>query len=165
MVKTLIHPRSTIIVLSPNRSASWTQTKLFITVIAIFVAMVAIAWAFAGAWVVLPFAGLEISLLAYLMYRGCYKSYQQQVIRVEPNTITIEQGVHQPVQKVQLCKQGVHLSVIEAETEFDVTRLNLIEQGQQIEIGGFLNQRDTKEALMSLQQAGVTVCSNKWWKY
>lgn len=165
MVKTVKQIKATTIVLQPNRSASWRQTKVFILIVSAFVALIALGWASLGAWIVLPFAGLEIGILSYLMYRVCYKSYQQQVITINPETITVEQGVYKPIEKCKLNAPLTHLTVVEAENEFCVTQLNLEDDRQSVPVGRFLNHHDANLARNSLQQAGLRVCSNQWWKY
>ena len=165
MVELVRHPRATTIVLRPNRSATWRQNKILLLCLAVFVVIIAVSWAIAGAWVVLPFAGLEVSLLAFLMYRVSYNTYQKQVITINSNIITIEQGVYKAETQVTLPTEETHLSVKEAETEFDITKLALTVKNKSVAIGQFLNQKDTREAQTKLQQAGLTVCSDKWWKY
>ena len=63
-------PLFTVIKLSPNQSASWRETKIVITIMVLLVMSIAIGWTMAGAWIILPFAGLEVGLFAYFMYRN-----------------------------------------------------------------------------------------------
>ena len=165
MVELVKHPRAITIVLRPNRSASWHQCKILLLFVCALMALIAISWAFAGAWVVLPFAGLEITLLAVLMYKVSFNTYQKQVITIDPQVITVEQGVYKPQTHFTFPTEHTHLSVKEAETEFEISKLTLTGQNKSVAIGQFLNQQDIQEAMTRLQQAGLTVSSNKWWKY
>jgi Flp pilus assembly protein TadB len=75
MVKLKRKHDSVILPLQPNRSANWRQNKLIIIVIVAFVMITSIAWSVMGAWVILPFAGFEVGLLAFLMYRVSYSTW------------------------------------------------------------------------------------------
>ncbi|MEL7289923.1 MAG: DUF2244 domain-containing protein, partial [Pseudomonadota bacterium] len=70
--------------LSPNRSATWQQTKHLIAAFALFISSIAIAWSLAGAWVILPFAGLEVGLL---MLFDEIKSVSQRYVALETKYI------------------------------------------------------------------------------
>ena len=79
MVKLKHKHESVILTLQPNRSANWQQNKIIIMVMAAFVMSIAIAWSAVGVWIVLPFAGFEVGLLAFLMHRVSYSTYQKQI--------------------------------------------------------------------------------------
>lgn len=127
--------------------------------------IIALAWSLVGAWVVLPFAGFEICLLTYLMYRVSYASYQKQIITITTHTLVLQMGTYYPQQQWVFKRQNMHLSIIEAQAdnEFSTTELRLHDEQIMVEIGNFLNQHDRKLALVYLQQQGLRVQSNKWW--
>lgn len=79
MIKIKQSPLTTIITLSPNQSASWKETKTMITCMVILVMVIALGWTLSGAWIILPFAGLEVGLFAYFMYRVCKQGFAQQI--------------------------------------------------------------------------------------
>ena len=51
--------------LRPNRSTTWAQNKLLLLAFGAVIFIIAIGWSIAGAWFVLPFAGLDFLLLAF----------------------------------------------------------------------------------------------------
>jgi len=75
--------------LSPNRSATWQQTKHLIAAFALFISSIAIAWSLAGAWVILPFAGLEVGLLALIMYLVSKATYRWETLLISSNSIQV----------------------------------------------------------------------------
>ena len=154
----------TLIILQPNRSASWQQTRKFLFLVGGTTLLVATIWSIAGAWMVLPFAGLEVAVLAYVMYRVSYSTYQLQVIRVEKHQVVVEQGVDGPTQRWRFQRPDVHISVVEPRNPVDCMALSLVQPEQELAIGTFLNQEDLKLARQALQQSGLTVCSDKWWQ-
>lgn len=163
MVETLKNSDSTTIVLTPNRSATWQQSKVLVIIIGIFVLTIAIAWSFVGAWVVLPFAGLEVGLLAFFMHKVCRKTYKKQVITIAPDQITVQVGIETPQKVWKFDTRATHISVVEPEHSMDKIKIHLTYSNGKIEVGEFLNQQDCTIARQTLLDAGLMVCSNKWW--
>lgn len=153
------------IILTPNRSASWRQSKILLMIMTAVVFVIAATWALLGAWVILPFAGLEVGLLALFMYKVSYATYQQQIISIEEQQIAIQMGVHYPKYNTTLDRRQTHLTVTEAETSFDVMQLFLQDKRSGVPVGQFLNQPDRQLACEALQNAGVIKLSNKWWQH
>lgn len=165
MVTTQTIDTKTTIILRPNRSATWQEVKWVMAVISIFVLAVAIAWSFVGAWFVLPFAGLEVGLFAYFMYRVCLNCHEKQVITIVDNTITVESGIKTPSFHWEFSRPDTHLAVTQPETEFDKHHLVLSDEVMSIQLGKFLNRQDCILARHCLKQAGLMEVSNKWWKH
>jgi uncharacterized membrane protein len=163
MVERTIDNRCAVVTLSPNRSANWAQTKILITIIGVFVLCIALAWTAMGVWVILPFAGLEVSLLAFLMYRGSYSTYRKQVITISQDTLKFEAGVYRPSSNYQFSLQDLSLNVIEPNLPFDFSKLCFKDPQHSLEFGQFLNQEDRQLVIDYLQQAGVYIQRDKWW--
>ncbi len=164
MVKTQVEPDRTTIILTPNQSASWRQTKWFLIVLGSFVLSIAVAWSFVGAWIVLPFAGFEVGLLTFLMMKVCRNTYQKQVVTVDERKIKVESGVDMPDKTHAFNRHDSHLNITEPEHSMDKARLTLTDRKKSLELGAFLNQQDCKIARTQLSEAGLIVCSNKWWR-
>ncbi|MFA3789851.1 DUF2244 domain-containing protein [Aliiglaciecola sp. SL4] len=164
MVKHFTDTNHTRITLSPNRSVSWAEVKLVVFCIAVFVLLIAAIWAFLGVWLVLPFAGFEVALLAFLMHKVNRQCCTKQVITINPQRVVIECGIQQPVFKWQFNRQTTHLSVIEAESAFDRLQMILTDDTISIKLGEFLNQQDCLIACDLLTRNGIMTVSNKWWK-
>lgn len=155
---------STVITLLPNRSANWKQTRRLIIIISTFVFLIALAWALVGVWFILPFAGLEVALLAFLMYRGCYATYQKQMITINRQFVIFEAGTYYPQRNLTFLRQDVAIMVNEAKLPFDNSQLHFYTPDTRFELGQFLNQADRKLTLYYLKQAGIFVQSDKWWQ-
>ena len=146
--------------LSPNRSASWQETKYLIVAFAVFVGTIAIAWSLAGAWVILPFAGAEVGLLSLVMYLVSKATYRWETLLISSQSINI------------YCSNGANLQFPRPDTSLYyqrdsslkcTPRLILKAPLHQLEVGAFLNPEDKKRVHDSLKLAGVMVCTNKWW--
>jgi uncharacterized membrane protein len=164
MVKLKHKHGSVIVTLQPNRSANWQQNKIVIMVITAFVMIIAIAWSIVGAWVILPFAGFEVGLLAFLMYRVSYSTYQKQIITINKKTLTFHAGVYYPKRYHVFSKDKVAVKTVEPETEYEQIQITLDDGHQSIIIGQFLNQADRITTLEHLKKAKLHIHSDKWWK-
>lgn len=164
MVTSQFNTQSTTIILSPNRSVTWRESKIIVSIMAVFVLLVALCWAFVGAWIILPFAGFEVGLLALLMYRVNLHCHSKQVITIADGKIIVQSGIKRPTLHWEFDKALTQLNVKEAETEFERTELALTDQMSSLPVGEFLNQQDSLLARDYLKQAGIIEVSNKWWK-
>jgi uncharacterized membrane protein len=148
---------ATVITLLPNRSATWAQTRLFVFVVCGTTLIIGMFWTFIGAWMVLPFSGLEAALVAFLMYRVCQATYQRQVITCSPERLLVQFGTHFPKRSWSLSRSDAYLSITDAPHPLTPRRLELVDGAHSIELGSFLNQEDKEEALRALQQTGLYV--------
>lgn len=164
MVVTETQTNDTVITLSPNRSATWQHTKVVIAVMVAVVMIIALAWTFMGAWIVLPFAGLEVGLFALLMYKVSRYTYSKQVIRVGVNSVTIEWGIKSVEQRHEFSRDDLYVYYWEADEGWHLPRISFSQAQQKLEIGTFLNQSDREILKVELEQAGLLVCRNKWWQ-
>jgi Integral membrane protein len=148
---------TTVITLLPNRSASWAQTKLFVLVVCCTTLIIGVFWTLNGAWMVLPFSGIEAGLVAFLMYRVCQGTYQRQVITCTPQQILVQFGTTFPKRSWQLPRSSVHVKVTDAPHPLSPRILVLADGSHHIELGSFLNHEDKEEVLQHLRQAGLHV--------
>lgn len=158
-------PDKKIITLSPNRSANWLQTKILLGFMGCFVLIIALGWLAVGVWLILPFAGLEMGLLAFLMYRGSYATYQKQIITIEQHLLIFEAGVYYPMRVVTFSRYEVEVRIIEPKLPLDNTVMSLRDDKIKVEFGQFLNQQDRQQTLEHLETSGIFVHSDRWWQH
>jgi uncharacterized membrane protein len=164
MVVTETHSDSIIITLSPNRSATWQHSKIVIFVMVAVVMIIALAWSFMGAWLVLPFAGIELGLFALLMYKVSKFTYSKQVICIGAQKVTIEWGGQRVEQRYEFHRDNLYVNYWEADEGWHLPRISLSQHQQRLEIGTFLNLNDRERLKTQLELAGLMVCRNKWWQ-
>ena len=80
------------ILLRPNQSTDWKTSIIFISIIAITCLAIGIGFAFAGATMILPFAGLEVIFVGVCVYLVMKKTYKQEVITLNQKTLKIDKG-------------------------------------------------------------------------
>ena len=149
--------------MAPNRSASWREVKLVLLVFSIVIFSIAIAWAFAGVWVVIPFAGVEFGLLGYLMYRVNWQAHQHQRLIITPFWLVLEQGFRQR-QVIRLERADCQFTVTETESHWQLPIYIVYCHGEEYQLGPFLNLRDLKQLQHCLNQSGIGLCRNRWWE-
>jgi len=164
MVVTDTETNGTVITLSPNRSATWKHTKIVIAAMVFIVMVIALAWSFMGAWLVLPFAGLEVGLFALLMYKVSRFTYSKQVIRIGSKSVTIEWGMKMIEQRQEFSREDLYVYYWEADEGWHLPRISISQAQRKLEIGTFLNQADREILKSKLEEAGLVVCRNKWWQ-
>lgn len=157
MVLSSTHTDSTVITLLPNRSATWVETRVFLYVICGTTLTIGMFWAFIGAWVVLPFSGLEAALVAYVFYRVCHATYQRQVITCSPDQVLVQFGAHFPKRSWVLERSKTQLAVTAPTHYLDGPRLNIFDSNHSIELGQFLTREGKEAALREFKKAGLHV--------
>ena len=78
-------------VLAPTRSASWAQIQQFFGLVAGVSLLIAVTFACMGFWPVLPFAGAELALLWYCLYRSAWTHVHLQAApsRLHPSLLLL----------------------------------------------------------------------------
>ena len=150
--------------LSPNRSASWQQIKWIILVMLIVVMIIALAWTFVGAWIVLPFAGFEVGLFAFLMYRVSRFTYSKQILFINKKQVVVEQGHAKRRIKHVLDRENLHVAYWESKLDWELPRIALKNDHDELEIGDFLNLDDRKKLKNLLEDSGFMILRKQWWR-
>ena len=155
------------IILSPNRSATWAHTKYLMLVMVFFVMVIAIAWAFVGAWVILPFAGLEVGLLVYIMYRVSKSTYKTEILTISSSEVTLIKG-RIPLKKFReiyaFSRDDLHIEIVETDNNWHLPEIQLVTSNNKLCIGAFLNLEDRQKLASYLRSSGLPNCRTHWWK-
>ena len=152
-----------VIEMRPNRSASWRQVKYALFLFAIPVAIIAIGWALSGVWIILPFAGLELGLLAVFMYRVNWQTHHRQTLVLTADMLIIRQGFRQ-MKEQRITRTSCRFEICKTNQNWQPPRCFACNQHQRIAIGHFLNTADSRALCRYLLTAGVPTCDDKWWQ-
>ncbi|RMG33425.1 MAG: DUF2244 domain-containing protein, partial [Gammaproteobacteria bacterium] len=71
------------IVIRPDRSLTWGQSLAFLGVMAVTLGLISLGFATLGYWLVLPFAGLELVVLAACSWRVAKCGMRCEVILLD----------------------------------------------------------------------------------
>jgi uncharacterized membrane protein len=139
------------LVLSPNLSAGWRSTKIFIVILCSFSLGIALIFALAGLWMILPFAGAEVMALLLLMHRVACKCYRKQVIQLSPTSIRIEQGRTAPQLVWESPLFWARLQIQASHYHTHAPKIFLRGQNDKIELGDFLHEQEKQELIKKLR--------------
>lgn len=145
------------VLMAPNRSASWRTNKLLIAAVGTVTLMVGGAWTYIGAWLILPFAGLEVGLLAYALYRVSRETMRHEVLHVEPQRLRLETGIEFPRRSWQFAREHTHFRVVAPRHQLSGASVYVCSAGQQIELGAFLNPEDKRELISALKSTTIVI--------
>lgn len=138
--------------LAPHRSLTTRGACLFVGGMAFVTLSVAAIFTLQGFWPVLPFAGLEIALLAWVMRCSMISGREHERITITVDSVTIEhRGVHGTRVSVfprHWAKVKLHAPL----AAHHPSRLTLESHGRACEVGRFLTEDARRSLAACLKQ-------------
>lgn len=126
--------------------------------------IIAVVWTIVGAWLVFPFAGIEIGLFCYLLYRVNLFTYSSQTIAIEKHHIHV-QSSNRAMKSVSLLREDTHLELSESPQDWYLPQLKLVCNDKCIAIGDFLNKEDRQTLYETIKELGIPAWRHHWWKH
>ena len=83
-----------LITLSPNSSLTGIYRIIFLASISFICVGIATVFYFFGAYLILPFAGIEIAILLIAFYISFKWSSRKELIYISQEVVKIEKGIH-----------------------------------------------------------------------
>lgn len=143
--------------LTPNRSMSWQgNVRIWMALFALS-ALIVTGFSLIGAWVILPFAGLELAALAGGFYYTSRQCQKQEVLILGQDSIRLEKGMKRKEAEWEMPRQFTRVWEDEARHPFTPPKLHLQFRQEEIPVGAFLNIDDTKTLIAILQQYGILI--------
>ncbi len=136
------------ILIRPNQSISWKSSLVFIIVIAFTCLSIGIGFAYVGATLILPFAGLEIIIVGFCVYLVLNKTSQQEVVTLSKDKLIIEKGAYKIKKVWKYVRLWSYISVERPHHPWYPAQIVVTSQGERVPLGSFLNEEE-KEALIS----------------
>jgi uncharacterized membrane protein len=147
--------------LTPNRSMSWQGNVRIWIGLFVISAMIVTGFSLIGAWIILPFAGLELAALAAGFYISSRQCQKQEVLVLGPDNIRLEKGMKRKEAEWEMPRQYTRLWRNEPRHPFTPSKLYLQFRDEEVSVGGFLNMEDTEALLAILQRYGITIQKRK----
>jgi len=141
-----------IIILRPNHSWSWHANVLFLSVFMGISLSIALGFLFAGAWVVVPYSVLEITVVALCLHYCVRQCSRQEVITISDYQVTIEKGIRRPLSQLTFHRMWAKFFVQQPSRPWGSLTLSIRSHGQETEIGSFLNRHDKDSLLNALKR-------------
>ena len=126
--------------LSPNSSLVGVYRVIFLASITFVCGGIAITFYFVGASLILPFAGIELTVLFIAFYLSFKWSSKKEKIYISQETVKIEKGINRAE---YLWEEFRTFTSFQIKKEKDKTlRLSFKSKGQDVYFGDFLNEDD-----------------------
>jgi uncharacterized membrane protein len=139
-------------VLRPCFAADWPQTVRAFVAISVACGSIAIAFALAGYWPILAFAGLELAALGAALYVSARRSLDCEVVRVTEREIEIEKGRGRPQQRWVLQRAWTEVVLTLPAGSARSSELTLRSRGQRVVLGGFLDEEERRALARALHR-------------
>jgi len=130
------------VVLTPNRSMDWNGNLYVLLACSSVLLVTATALAFKGAWLVLPFAGLEIAALAAAMHLTLRKLDCREVLTLQDGELVLERGRREPDLNLKFPEQTIRILMDRPDRPLALPDIDLVAMGHCYHLGSFLNRSD-----------------------
>jgi uncharacterized membrane protein len=140
-------------VIRPNQSLSWRAAVQVYTAITLCCVGITIAFVLHGLWTVLPFAAFEIVVLGIAFYLTFSRSQVREVVSVNANAVSVAKGRQAPQEHWECPRAWARVNLERSPLAWYPSRLSIAFQGQQVEIGRFLNEEERCALAVELEQA------------
>ena len=131
-----------LISLSPNSSLVGIYRIIFLASITLVCGGIGVIFYFLGAALILPFAGLELSVLFVAFYLSFKWSSKKEKIYISQDIVKVERGINKAEYSWKEFRTFTYFKI---KKEKDKTiRLSFRSKGEDIFIGEFLNEDDKK---------------------
>jgi len=144
--------------LRPNGSLRWGAAKWVCSGMVALMAVIAAWFTLHGAWLVLPFAGAEMLLVAVALYLSCRGSQRTEVIHVDYDTLLLQRGRKRPEEEHRFQRAWARILLLRDPSGWYSSRLLLRSHGRSIEIGPWLvedERLELAEELACLTRTGA----------
>ena len=145
--------RNRRIVIRPNRSLTRRQLQLAFAAIAAVCLGIASAFAAIGLWPVLPFAGLEVLVVGAGFYLSAVGGRETEIVSVERDTVAVEKGGLKSRERHELNRAWLQVRLLPSRLRWYPSRLVLRSHGNDVELGGFLNEDERRQLAGELRLA------------
>jgi len=152
ILRTEVVAGEAIFTLRPNCSLSWGGMKIAFAVLSVSLICVAVYFAARGAWLVLPFAGLEILLLAAGVYASARRGATREVIHISPDGVAIYRGSRRMTEICRFSRSWARVKLLNDVSSWYPPRLLILSHGRSVEVGAALTEEERSELAQQLMK-------------
>lgn len=157
MVQRLPLNGGTRLLLTPNHSLSWRgNVRVWLALCGVSL-VIAAGMAWLGAWVVLPFAGLELAALATAIYLTSRACQQREILTITAGALHLEKGIFRKQAEWHLPRPYARLLINQPLNPMAPPRLFLVHRENEVALANFLNRDDTEALVSLLEHSGLTI--------
>jgi uncharacterized membrane protein len=129
-------------VLKPNIGVYWRTTVWVFVALSVVCLGIALAFAAAGFWPILPFAGLEVFALGAALYVSARRGRYREVVRIDAGAVTIEKGFKAPERRWTFERAWSEVCLRDPVHRWYPTQLTIRSGNAEIELGAFLTDQE-----------------------
>ena len=126
------------LVLQPNCSMTWGQTKAFFGLAAATLMTIAGGFALQGYWPMLPFAGLELVVLAVCLYLCALRGRVTEIVTIREDSLAVQRGTGVDAPLWQVPRAWAKVRLLPSRVKWYPTRLVISSHGKEVQVGSFL---------------------------
>jgi len=125
-------------VLQPNRSLDWRGNLRLFGLVSILLLGISGWFAWRGAWLVFPFAGLELVVFGFALYLVSVSGLNKETVSLKGDELEICKGRWQIESTICLQRHWAQVVLKRSVIGWYPSRLYIRSHGKENEIGGFL---------------------------
>lgn len=127
-------------VIWPHTSLSWVWMRRLLCLLTAAIAAVAGYFALQGAWLVLPFAGLEALVVCGGIYMNARWAVTREVVRLDGRDLVVSRGRRDLVEVARLSRHWTRVALVRDGSGWYPSRLFLESHGRRLEIASVLTE-------------------------
>jgi uncharacterized membrane protein len=135
----------------PNCSLTVRGARVFFALACVVPCGVAGFLTLRGFWPVLPFAGLEMALLAWALAVSLERRFHRQTITVTERDVSIESRERSHCEQVVFPRHWAQVKLRRPAARLHPSRLTIESHGRQCELGSFLTEEERRGLALRLQ--------------
>jgi uncharacterized membrane protein len=138
-------------VIWPHSALNWAGMRRLICVLTAAIVSVAVGFAAQGAWLVLPFAGLEALLVCGAVYLNARWAVTREVVRLAGGDVIVSRGRRNLVEVGRLSRHWTRVALLRDPRGWYPSRLLLESHGRRVEIGAVLSEPERERLASTLR--------------
>ena len=142
-----------LFIIRPDRSLDWRGNLQFYGLISLVSIAIAVWFAWLGAWVVLPFTGLELTALGFALYLVSVRGMDTETISIRGDKLEICKGRRRVLSTTCLQRCWARVMLEPATHAWYPRRLMIRSHGKGTEIGRFLTSDEKEKLAGKLRQS------------
>ena len=140
------------IVIMPNASLPAPAAWLFFSVTAVVLATIAVLFWLRGAWLIAPFAGLELAALGAALIWCQRRNRYREVLSIEDDLVRLESGYGVPQQCKEFQRPWLQVRMRRSKSRLQPSRLMLVSHGRALELGACLTEAERRQLAARLRE-------------
>jgi uncharacterized membrane protein len=138
--------------IAPNCSLSTRGALVFFGSLCLVTFGVATAVTLRGFWPVLPFAGLEMALLGWALWRSLERRHHSQIITISDDDVRVEERDRTHYVEVVFPRHWARVKLRRPHSRLHPSCLTIESHGRRCEVGSFLTEQERRGLAQRLQR-------------